>query len=165
MDVEVTVNDSGGSKSSLSSEMKKRQKDLLEEVVKYWYNDSQEKLLRRASDRASRQGTEESGLHRIAASAVEPYWDEQNQSWNFGYNHVGAIHNEFGAEAHEITASKSDVLAFEWPNAPEKVKEQFSHTEGDLVFFKSVNHPGIPAVSWVRDGRDSLKAKLDSEMK
>jgi len=162
MRVEVTIDDKNVNTSSLSDELKHRQKDLLEDVINYWYNDSQEKLLLRANDRAGRQGTEESGLHRIAASAVEPYWDEESRSWNFGYNHVGAIHNEFGAEPHEISASKSDVLAFEWPDAPKKVKEQFSHTEGDLVFFQSIDHPGIPAVSWVRDGRDSLRNKLNS---
>jgi len=43
MRVEVTIDDKNANTSSLSDELKHRQKDLLEDVINYWYNDSQEK--------------------------------------------------------------------------------------------------------------------------
>jgi hypothetical protein len=140
--------------------------ELTRDAIDLWFAESQD-WLRDAEKNRSELGREQNNtvrennnLGEIAQSAQPPTWDDGE--WVFSYTHAGAVFQEFGAMPHEIRARKSEYLAFEWPDAPREVKEQFEHTEGDLVFFKSVNHPGIPAIGFVRHGRERAKTKLES---
>ncbi|AGM11977.1 hypothetical protein DNAM5_118 [Haloarcula californiae tailed virus 1] len=142
--------------------------ELTRDAIDLWFKESQEWLRdaeRNRSELGRTSGSEgraNNALGEIAQTAQPPTWNEDEQRWEFSYTHEGAVFQEFGAKPHEIRAKKAEVLAFEWPDAPEEVKEQFEHTEGDLVFFESVNHPGIPAIGFVRYGRDVAKRELET---
>jgi hypothetical protein len=141
-------------------------RDLSEKAINFWFEESQLWLEQAAHNRANiasegRIGRENNGLFAIQQQATPPAWN--NGHWEFSYNHEGAVFQEYGARPHEITARRAEFLAFEWPDAPEEVQEQFDHTEGDLVFFKSINHPGIPAIGFTRRGRDKLIDRLEAK--
>jgi len=63
-----------------------------------------------------------------------------------------------GVQPHMIEGSP--VLWFKWPNAPDEVKEKFrprwedpdSFLEEPEVLFSEVQHPGIPALGYIRKG-------------
>jgi len=76
-----------------------------------------------------------------------------------GWLSEGAKHFQFGVSAYTI--SGDPILSFIWRDAPQEVREMFANTErvgGDpRVFFRSVDHPGIPgsryvqaAINWLR---------------
>lgn len=141
--------------------------ELTRDVIDVWFKETQE-WLRDAEANRSELGRqkgndqrENNNLGQIAQTAQPPTWNEDEQWWEFSYPHEGAVFQEFGAQPHEIRAKNAEVLAFEWPDAPEEVQEQFKHTEGDLVFFKSVQHPGLPAIGFVRYGRDVAKREVE----
>lgn len=141
-------------------------KEATREAANTWFSESQRHLTEAAENRAGidsegRAGRKASSLHKITKSAYAPYWDDERDAWVFGYTHRAAIFHEYGAEPHEIRARKAKMLAFEWPDAPAAVKEQFKHTEGDLVFFKSIQHPGVPAIGFVRYGRARAQRALE----
>lgn len=143
-------------------------KELTRDAIDLWFQNSQDWLREAEKNRSELgkqkgvEGREQNNLGQIAQKAVPPTWDEDKQRWSFSYPHEGAVFQEFGARPHEIRAKQAEVLAFEWPDAPEEVQEQFEHTEGDLVFFESIDHPGIPAIGFVRYGRDVAKRELES---
>lgn len=143
------------------------QEDLSRDGMHLWFEQSQEWLAQAAQNRSElgkqhgNQTREQNGLHAIQQSAVPPSWDENDEYWSFSYPHIGAIFQEFGARPHEIRARRAEVLAFEWPDAPQEVKQQFEDTEGDLVFFESIDHPGVPAIGFVRRGRDITRSRLE----
>lgn len=154
--------------SALETEKKRLSRD----AAAFWFEKSQNRLEQAASTRAdiddtrdargSLEGRAKNGLYAIQQGAVPPAWDDDEEHWSFSYPHEGAVFQEFGARPHEIRAKKAEVLAFEWPDAPQEIKEEFSHTEGDLVFFESISHPGIPAIGFVRYGRDQTVEKLNT---
>lgn len=158
------IEDSGGGDAgrAVVGVLEDQKKELTKELINYWYEQSQLHLEEAASNRATiasegRAGRESTGLYAIHQQSVPPVWT--NEHWEFAYPHEGAIFQEEGARPHEIRARKAEVLAFEWPDAPQEVKEQFEDTEGDLVFFESIDHPGIPAIGFVRRGRDKTEEK------
>jgi hypothetical protein len=51
------------------------------------------------------------------------------------FNHPEAGFVEFGTSPHTITADEGETLAFE--------------VDGEMVFAKSVSHPGMPAINYV----------------
>jgi len=59
---------------------------------------------------------------------------------------------------HEITPKNSDFLVFEWPDAPNQIKEMFSSTF-PTVFFKKVNHPGIKAYAHMRKAVSRVRTR------
>lgn len=142
--------------------------ELTRDAMMFWFEKSQKHLAEAAEQRQKlgsakgQTGREETSLSKIQQGAVPPQWDQDREEWAFSYPHRGAIFNEFGARSHEVRAKKAEVLAFEWPDAPEKVQEQFDHTEGDLVYFESVNHPGLPGIGFVRRGRDLTAERLEN---
>lgn len=125
-----------------------------------WLSDAAERRSK-IGLRHGREGREMQGLDQIRANAIPPFWDRERGAWVFGFPHRGAVFQEFGARPHEIRAKKAEVLAFEWPDQPADVREEFEHTEGDLVFFESINHPGIPAIGFTRYGRDRARNFLE----
>jgi hypothetical protein len=142
--------------------------EFTRDVIMHWFEKSQNWLEEAAENRSEIDsqgmiGREQNSLHAIQQTAVPPSWDKNEEHWSFSYPHAGAVFQEFGARPHEIRAKKAEVLAFEWPDAPRDIQEEFEHTEGDLVFFESVNHPGIPAIGFVRRGRDKTRTKLERQ--
>jgi hypothetical protein len=133
-----------------------------------WFQESTDWLIEAAENRAQlgvdrgRQGRARNGLYAIAQSAQPPRWDVARQAFVFSVPHEGAVFQEFGARPHEIRAREAEVLAFEWPDAPDRVREEFEDTDGDLVFFDSTDHPGIPAIGFVRYGRDRARRALQN---
>ncbi|MFB6284582.1 MAG: hypothetical protein ABEK59_11765 [Halobacteria archaeon] len=160
---EITDEDGGDPTEAVTAALSEKQFAL--ELMDYWFSQSENHLLRAAETRREQGSTKvrrKGSLHNIQQLAVPPSWDEEKGRATFSYPHEGAIFQEFGARPTEIRARKAEYLAFEWPDAPREVKEQFEHTEDDLVFFKSINHPGIPGIGFVRKGRDKTAALLDS---
>lgn len=165
--VELTGKTGPDPTKAVMGEMRAEAAELTREAIDYWFKESQDWLAEAAQQRSDldsegRSQREQNGLHAIMQVAVPPSWDEEENQWTFSYPHEGAVFQEFGAKPTEIEAKKAEVLAFEWPDAPEEVQEQFSHTEGDLVFFESIDHPGIPAIGFIRRGRDKTERALES---
>lgn len=119
--------------------------DLSRELADIWFGASQDTLAEADSQHDS------SNYHTIMQSAHPPTW--RNDAWVFSYQHVAAVFAEWGTEPHEIEAATGEFLAFEWPDAPQEVREQFSETF-PLVFLKKVRHPGTPEIGYVRAGRE-----------
>jgi len=80
----------------------------------------------------------------------------------WGWSHEAAPFFDAGVSPHTIEGNP--ILSFVWEDAPAGVREMFSGTErvdGDpRVFFRSVEHPGIPASHFVRRGIDWLYENL-----
>jgi hypothetical protein len=78
----------------------------------------------------------------------------------WGWSHPAAPYWEYGTSPHKIQGDP--ILSFIWRDAPPGVKEMFSNTErvdGDpRVFFESVQHPGTPALRFVREGLRFLRS-------
>lgn len=164
---EIESENGGDPTNALGSILEANKDKLTRDAVDLWFQESTDWLTEAAERRSEigqrkgRQGRATQGLDQIRKHAVPPQWD--GDSWVFSFPHKGAVFHEYGARSHEIRAKKAEVLAFEWPDAPEEVKEQFEDTEGDLVFFESVNHPGVPAIGYVRHGLRKTKSFLEQK--
>lgn len=166
--VEITGHSGTSATAEIENVVHENRKELTEDYAKLWFQESQDWL----SDAASRRteigqrhgvvGREQNGLHAIHQNAIAPRWVPERDAWVFSYPHEGAVFNEFGTTPHEIRAKKAEVLAFEWPDAPQDVQERFEDTEGDLVFFDAIEHPGLPAIGFVRYGRRKAKRVMES---
>jgi hypothetical protein len=81
----------------------------------------------------------------------------------YGWDHVAAPYFEFGTSPHTIEGNP--ILSFVWEDAPEGIRERFSHTErvdGDpRVFLPEVEHPGTPALRFIRAGLQHVRSELD----
>jgi len=121
-------------------------KEATRELSNEWFSKSQERLLDEGDDH-------EYEVYPVVQSGQPPRWTGEN--WEFSYPHVAAAYFEYGTEPHEIEAKNAEFLAFEWPDAPDWVREQFRQTF-PTVFFKSVDHPGTPALRYLRGTRDEL---------
>lgn len=74
------------------------------------------------------------------------------------WTHPHADKIEVGVRPHEIEGDP--FLVFEWPDMPDEVREDFqsqwedpdSFLDEPMVIFAKVNHPGIPAVGFIRHG-------------
>jgi len=164
---DIEASNGGDPTKEVIQSLKADADELTRDIIDLWFSNSQDWLRDAEKNRSEIgvksgvRGREENNLGQIAQKAVPPSWNEDEQRWSFSYPHAGAVFQEFGAKPHEIRAKKGEVLAFEWPDAPEEVQEQFEDTEGDLVFFQSVDHPGLPAIGFVRYGRDVAKRELE----
>lgn len=63
------------------------------------------------------------------------------------WDHAAAGIFQTGTSRHQV---EGDPLAFEWPDAPAEIREQFADTF-PTVFFQSVEVEGIPASRFVRN--------------
>lgn len=167
--MQIKAQDGSDGGKTIVAKMKERKSEMTKEYIDLWFQESTDWLSDAAQRRSElgvshgREGRAQHGLDQIRKGAIPPYWDDRREAWVFGFPHIGAIFQEFGAIPHEIRAKKAEALAFEWPDAPEDVKEDFEYTEGDLVFFESVNHPGIPAIGFTRYGRDKAELYLEKQ--
>jgi hypothetical protein len=82
----------------------------------------------------------------------------------WGWDHQAAPFFDAGVSPHTIEGDP--ILSFVWEDAPPGVREMFQNTErvdGDpRVFFRSVDHPGIPASHFIRRGVDWVHENLDT---
>jgi len=80
--------------------------------------------------------------------------------WEWGHEAAGFF--QFGVSPHTINGTP--ILSFIWEDAPQGVRDMFSDTErvgGDpRVFFRQVNHPGIPASRYVQAGVNWLRQEV-----
>jgi len=106
------------------------------------------------------------------ADSVEVYWEqgesegklERGNALIAEWTHPHADKIEVGVKPHVIEGDP--LLVFEWQNIPDEVAAQFEDAWNDpdnfleepQVAFTKVNHPGIPAVGYIRKGfQESLK--------
>lgn len=163
---EIVADDGGDAVTAIHAKLEEMEHEFGRDIMQFWFEQSQRWLAEAAEQRAElgrqhgRQGRAQTGLHAIHNSAIPPQYDETTGDWTFSYPHEGAVFQEFGAIPHEIRAKEAEALAFEWPDQPDEIREQFEHTEGDLVFFESISHPGIPAIAFVRRSRDITRERL-----
>jgi hypothetical protein len=163
---ELSSSEGGDATKAIVTYLEDNKDEITRDAIDLWFQESTDWLTEAAERRAQlgqrhgRQGRADTGLSQIAQKAVPPFWDDQREAWVFSFPHAGAVFQEYGAMPHEIRARRAEVLAFEWPDAPAEVQEQFDHTEGDLVFFESINHPGIPSIGFVRYGRERARVYL-----
>ena len=147
--------------------------DHLNEASRRWFAGSQNWLEEAAEGRATVDRTRDSrgplevrenqGLWKIHQSGQPPHYDEARDAFVFVYTHFSAVWHEFGTEPHEIWPVNAEALAFEWPDAPDSEVAKFTpggedevnrHQWDGWVFYGMVNHPGNPAIGYVRRGRD-----------
>lgn len=166
---DIVAENGGDPTKQIVAALEEEKEDLTRDSADLWYQESTDWLSEAAERRSElgrrkgHSGRASQGLDQINKHSVPPFWDESRGAWIFSFPHEGAVFQEFGARPHEIRAKKAEVLAFEWPDQPAEVREQFRHTEGDLVFFESINHPGIPAIGFVRYGRDRAERYLGQQ--
>lgn len=132
-----------GARASLSDQLSTVAREATKEKANEWHSRAIEMLYDRGED-------EDYEVFPVAQSAMPPEWDEAEGGWVFAFPHVAAAIFEFGAIPHEIEAKRAEYLAFEWPDAPPEIQEQFSATF-PTVFFKKVDHPGVNALHFVTD--------------
>lgn len=143
-------------------------KEIARDAIDVWFTASQERLVEAAEQRAGggaaddsegRQGRLQNNLSDMLDEFQPPVWSDKDEAWVFAVTHAAAVFHEFGAEPHEIRAKQAQALAFEWPDAPQEIKEQYESTF-PTVFFNSVEHPGTPAIGFIRYGREHARERL-----
>ena len=120
------------------------------DVAREWFDDAQETLLERGDEH-------EFEVFPVVQAAKPPSWT--GDSWEFSFDHVAAVFFERGTQPHVIRPVNAEVLLFEWPDAPPEVREKFEPLWSDPshfldepeVMFPEVEHPGTPALRFLRD--------------
>jgi len=128
-------------------------RQLTRDGMDVWFSKSQDTLYEADSE------DEGSNLYPIGQSAQPPTWDEAAGGWRFSYTHIAAVFHEFGTEDHEVRAREAEVLAFEWPDAPAEVREEFRETF-PLVFYPKTEVSGVREIGYVRAGREAARSFL-----
>lgn len=146
---------------SLGSQMQEEAwlREASQEFARRWYSKSRKRLY----DLGDEMQFE---VYPVAQSAQPPSWD--GGAWVFHYPHKAALFFEYGAAEHEIEPVNAEVLAFEWPDmAGEpfgdtgKTWDEVYASSWPTVFLPKVNHPGMPALRFIRDS----KAEVEQDMK
>lgn len=122
--------------------------------------------LRRVAENPPEGATLESWSMQSIIDSVEVYWEQGESEGELAkgnaliaeWTHPHADKIEVGVRPHEIEGDP--VLVFEWPGMPDEVAEQFrpqwesddSFLEEPMVTFAKIEHPGIPAVGFIRAG-------------
>lgn len=155
---------------AIQAEVKELGKKITREAMTVWNTESQKRIMEAAGARSeidaardargALKGRESNALNEIAQEFTAPVWNEGENAWIFSVTHEAAVFHEWGATPHEIRAKAAHALAFEWPDAPEEVQEKFEDTF-PLVFFDNVDHPGVPAIGFMRFGREKARQRLD----
>lgn len=159
----------GDPTKAVKAELDSAAKRVTRDAMHVWFGASQDRLIEAAEQRAGtsdrpddsegREYRRENNLTDMLDEFQPPRWDEEEEALVWSITHAAAVFHEWGADAHEIRAKEADALAFEWPDAPEEIKEQFE-SSFPTVFFDSVEHPGTPAIGMVRYGREKARQRL-----
>lgn len=178
----MTVEGTNGqsAEQAIRSGVKEYGKRVTREAVSVWNTQAQQRVMEAAGGRSgidsqrdqrgSLQGRESNALHELAQEFTAPVWDEQKEQWIFACTHAFASLHEWGAMPHEINARRSKALIFEWPDMPDEVREKFedqwesseNYLEEPQVAFANVEHPGFPAIGFMRYGRQQARQHLQS---
>lgn len=119
------------------------------QLAREWFSAAQDALLR----------TGEVGVDQdyetwpVAQSGIPP--QEVDGDPVFGFEHHAAQFLNDGTEPHVIRAKEAEMLAFEWPDAPQEVRDMFEATF-PTVFFKEIDHPGTRALRYMERGADEV---------
>ena len=144
-------------------------KEIARDAMDVWFSKAQDRLVAAAQQRAGGEGADDSEdkYYRLNNNLTDmldefqpPVWVPDENAWIFTVTHAAAVFHEFGADAHEIEAKQAQALAFEWPDAPAEIADQFEDSF-PTVFFNSVEHPGTPAIGFIRYGREQARQRLD----
>jgi hypothetical protein len=153
-------------------------KRVTREAVTVWNTEAQKRIMEAAGGRTdidaardmrgSLTGREENELHQLAKEFTAPVWDDANDQWIFACTHAFASLHEWGAMPHEIEARRAQALVFEWPDMPSEVREDFeaqwestdNFLTEPMVAFSNVDHPGLPAIGFMRYGRQKAREEL-----
>lgn len=86
--------------------------------------------------------------------------DRNSVTIRYGWDHEAAAYFEFGTSPHTIEGDP--VLSFVWEDAPEGIQEEFGDGDGGdpRVFLPEVEHPGTPALRFIRQGLESLRLEV-----
>lgn len=166
----MTVTGTGGESGAqaIEAEVQKLGKRVTREGITIWNTTAQDRITSAAEmrtidspqgDSEGRQGRLANNLHELVQSFTAPVWDATEGVWRFAVTDETAQIHEFGAVPHEIRAKQARALAFEWPDAPEDIQEKFEATF-PTVFFNSVQHPGAPAIGYMRHGREQARQRV-----
>lgn len=164
----VETNDGRGFAEAVQEEIDDNAKEITRDAMDVWFSSAQDRLVEAAEQRAGggaaddsegRTGRKNNALTDMLDEFQPPRWHRGDQAWMFTVTHAAAALHEWGAEPHEIRARQAQALAFEWPDAPEEIKEQFEDSF-PTVFFNSIQHPGTPAIGFLRHGREEARQRL-----
>jgi hypothetical protein len=176
----MTIEGTGGQSATeaIHAGVKQYGKRITREAITAWNTASQKRVMEAAGqrsgidsvrdDRGSLESRKNNALHELAQEFTAPVWDEEDEAWVFACTHAFAGIHEWGAMPHEIEARGSSVLIFEWPDMPDEVRDKFESQwestsnmlEEPQVAFSKVQHPGVPAIGFMRHGRDRAEQKL-----
>jgi len=118
-----------------------------------------ERIIRRATrDALERADYDAEGI-LAALEGPETRREDGHITVTWTIDHPGALPLEVGSSDH-VVSSDDGPLAFEWPDAPAEVKEQFEYTDGDLVFFQEVEVAGVDETRHTRRALAELRRAL-----
>ncbi|MFB6189336.1 MAG: hypothetical protein ABEI57_05585 [Halapricum sp.] len=141
--------------SDLEAGLETMAHDAARDAASAWFSRSQELLYDAGDDH-------DYEVYPIAQAAQPPEWDDAAGGYVFVYPHAASIFFEEGTDEHEIEAQQADYLAFEWPDAPDEIQEQFAATF-PTVFFKKVEVDGLPAIRYVANSRQAGLEALEGK--
>jgi hypothetical protein len=169
----------GDPTKAIKQNLLRQGKKVTREAVTVWNTEAQKRIAEAAQGRTSRdaqrdqrgdlQGRKDNDLHELYESFTPPQWVESEKAWVFAVTHEFAREHEWGAQPHEIQAKNANALVFEWPDMPREVEEKFepqwesdtNSLEKPQVAFDSVDHPGVPAIGYLRHGRQKARQRLE----
>jgi hypothetical protein len=128
--------------------------------------DRADRILRHVAANPPPDATLDSWALESIADSVVTYWSPsepegalaQGDAYVAEYQHPHADKIEVGVQPHTIEGDP--ILVFPWPDAPDEVRARFRPQwestdhwlEEPEVIFAEVEHPGIPAVGYIRGG-------------
>lgn len=121
------------------------------EAARRWSSRSQEVLTSEGSD-------EDYEVFPVVQSFQPAEWT--GDAWRFTILHRAARYFEFGTTQHEIKAQDAETLAFEWPDAPQEVRDMFEATF-PMVFFPRTEVDGITALHYLERGKQAARRWLE----
>jgi len=152
-------------KDALSEVSGRVGKEQIEEAVDYAVQEANRALLELGENPPPDATLNEWSVQAIADS-VETYWDpsepqgklDAGDSYVAEWTHEHADKLNIGVKPHMIEGNP--ILVFEWPNAPDEVREEFksqwenpdSFLEEPQVAYAEIQHPGIPATGYIQGG-------------
>lgn len=166
---EITTAGGGDPTKAIIAATEEEGKRVTRDAVHVWFEEAHDRLIAAAEQRSGEtdwgggsdltEYRRKNNLTDLLDEFQPPQWVESENAWVWSITHAAAVFHEFGADPHEIRAKQARALAFEWPDAPPEIQEQYEDSF-PTVFFNSVNHPGTPAIGMVRYGREKAVQRL-----